>query len=70
MAMLFQTSPQCFSVIMPTTYPMMPTITNVNGAHKVHPQSKSNNPIPTAPAMAPVFRPNNMAAKNNGTFPR
>ena len=60
----------CFSVIAPTTYPMIPTIINVNGAHAVHPDNRSNNPIPTPPAIAPVFLPNKIAIINRGTFPK
>ena len=49
---------------------MIPTIINVNGAHAVHPDNRSNNPIPTPPAIAPVFLPNKIAIINRGTFPK
>ncbi len=42
----------------------------VKGAHKVQPETKSNNPIPTAPAMAAFLGPNKKAAIKSIAVPR
>ena len=43
---------------------------SVNGAHAVQPESRSKSPIPTPPAIAPLFLPKIMAQIKRGTFPR
>ena len=46
------------SVVKPILLlPMSPQITKVNGAQDTHPDVRSNNPIPNAPASAPVLFP-------------
>ena len=54
----------------PTAYPIRPTMISVNGAHAVQPESRSNSPMPTPPAIAPLFLPKIMAQIKRGTFPR
>ena len=48
----------------------MPRAINVKGAHKVQPDTRSNKPIPIAPASAPFFGPKRIDTMKSIAVPK